>query len=151
MNREAIHRYIDAHIDAHVAHIQRWVRQPSVSWDSIGVRECADLVAQSYRDLGCAEVEVIEGRFHPGVWAVYDGGSPVTVHNYCMFDTRTVRPSEWTHDPWGAGLVPKGSYPKVLVGRGALGAKGPYVAFLNALSAIIAVEGRLPLNIMFLA
>jgi acetylornithine deacetylase/succinyl-diaminopimelate desuccinylase-like protein len=37
------------------------------------------------------------------------------------------------------------------MGRGATGAKGPFVAFLNALSSIIAVEGKLPVNIMFLA
>jgi acetylornithine deacetylase/succinyl-diaminopimelate desuccinylase-like protein len=122
-----------------------------VSWDNLGVRECAELVARSYRELGCAEVEVIEGRFHPGVWAYYDAGAPVTVHNYCMFDTRTVRPEGWTHDPWGAELVPMGPHPKTLVGRGAIGAKGPYVAFLNSLASIIAVEGRLPVNVMFLA
>jgi acetylornithine deacetylase/succinyl-diaminopimelate desuccinylase-like protein len=109
------------------------------------------LVAQTYQDLGCREVAIIEGRFHPGVWAWYDAGAPVTIHNYCMFDTRTVQPEGWSHDPWGAELVPKGPYPRVLVGRGAMGAKGPYVAFLNALSAIIAVEGSLPVNIMFLA
>jgi acetylornithine deacetylase/succinyl-diaminopimelate desuccinylase-like protein len=32
-----------------------------------------------------------------------------------------------------------------------MGAKGPYVAWLNALQAIIAVEGTLPCNILFLA
>ena len=32
-----------------------------------------------------------------------------------------------------------------------MGAKGPYVAWLNALEAIIAVEGTLPINVMFLA
>jgi acetylornithine deacetylase/succinyl-diaminopimelate desuccinylase-like protein len=151
MNREAIHRYIDDHLDDHVAHIQRWVQQPSVSWDNLGTREAAELTAQSYRDLGCQEVEVIEGRYHPGVWAVYDTGAPVTVHNYCMIDTRTVDVDAWTYDPWGAELVPIGPYPKVLVGRGAMGAKGPYVAWLNALEAIIAIEGALPMNIMFLA
>lgn len=151
MNREAIHKHIDDHLDEHIAHIQRWVQQPSVSWDNLGVDECADVVAQSYQDLGCAEVEKIPGRFHPGVWAFYDAGSPVTVHSYCMFDTRTVRESEWSHDPWGAELVRQEPYPKVLIGRGAMGAKGPYVAFLNALASIIAVEGTLPVNVMFLA
>jgi acetylornithine deacetylase/succinyl-diaminopimelate desuccinylase-like protein len=151
VNREAIHRYIDAHIGEHVENVQRWVRQPSVSWDDIGVRDCAELVAQNYRDLGCQTVEIVEGRYQPGVWAVYDAGAPVTVHNYCMYDTRTVNPEGWSHDPWGAELVPLGPYPKVLMGRGALGAKGPYVAFLNALQAIVAVEGALPMNIMFLA
>ena len=151
MNRDAIFQHIDDHQDEHIAHIQRWVRQPSVSWDNIGVEQCAEVVAQSYRDLGCQEAEVIEGRFHPGVWAYYDVGAPVTIHSYCMFDTRVVRPEGWSHDPWGAELVPMGPHPKVLVGRGAMGAKGPYVAFLNALQSIIAVEGKLPVNIMFLA
>lgn len=151
MNRDAIFRYIDEHQDEHVANVQRWVGQPSVSWDNIGVRECAELVAQSYRDLGCQEVEIVEGRYQPGVWAVYDAGAPTTVHNYCMYDTRTVTREGWSYDPWGAELVPLGPYPKVLVGRGALGAKGPYVAFLNALQAIVGVEGTLPLNVMFLA
>ncbi len=151
MNRDAIHRHIDEHLDEHIGHIQSWVRQPSVSWDNLGVRDCAELVAQSYRDLGCQEVEIIEGRYHPGVWAFYDAGSPITIHSYCMFDTRTVRREGWSYDPWGAELVPLGPHPKVLVGRGAIGAKGPYVAFLNALSSIVAVEGTLPVNIMFLA
>ncbi len=151
MNRDAIQRHIDERLDAHVEHIQRWVRQPSVSWDNLGVEACAEVVAESYRGLGCQEVEIIEGRFHPGVWAYYDAGAPATIHSYCMFDTRTVTPVGWTHDPWGAELVPMGPHPKALVGRGAMGAKGPYVAFLNALSSIVAVEGTLPVNVMFLA
>jgi acetylornithine deacetylase/succinyl-diaminopimelate desuccinylase-like protein len=151
VNREGIFRYIDDHIDQHVAHIQRWVRQRSVSWDNMGVAECAEIVAESYRALGCREVEVIAGRFHPGVWAHYDAGAPVTLHSYCMFDTRTVEEKAWQHDPWGAELTAMGPYPKVLVGRGAMGAKGPHVAWLNALAAIMAVEGALPVNIMFLA
>jgi len=151
VKRQAIFSHIDAHIDDHVAHIQRWVRQQSVSWDNLGVGDCAELVADSYRRLGCREVEVIPGRYHPGVWAYYDAGAPVTVHSYCMFDTRTVDEKAWQHDPWGAELVPMGAYPKVMVGRGAMGAKGPHVAWLNALASIIAVEGTLPVNIMFLA
>ena len=152
MNRDAIHRHIDAHLDEHIEHVQRWVRQPSVSWDDgRGVRECAALVAESYRALGCTEVEILEGRFHPGVWAVYDAGAPVTLHSYCMFDTRPAAPAGWSKDPWSAALVARPPYPRVLVGRGAFSAKGPYVAFLNALASIIAVEGRLPVNLLFLA
>jgi acetylornithine deacetylase/succinyl-diaminopimelate desuccinylase-like protein len=151
VDRDAIFRYIDTHQADHVAHIQRWVRQPSVSWDDMGVSECAELVAESFRDLGCQEVEVIQGRYHPGVWAYYDAGAAHTVHSYCMFDTRTVDPKRWSVDPWGAELVSTPTYPKVLMGRGAMGAKGPFVAFLNALKSIIAVEGTLPVNIMFLA
>lgn len=151
MNRKAIHAHIDRHLDDHIASIQRWVRQKSVSWDNLGMRETAEMVADTYDELGCQEVEIIEGRFHPGVWAYFDAGAPLTVHNYCMMDTRTVNPDDWSHDPWGAELVSKDPHGMVLMGRGAMGAKGPYVAWLNALSSIIAVEGTLPMNIMFLA
>jgi len=151
MNHEAVYEHIDRNLDDHIANIQRWVRQKSVSWDNLGMRETADLVADTYSNLGCQEVEVIEGRFHPGVWAHYDAGAPITVHNYCMMDTRTVHPDDWSTDPWGAELVSQDPHGRVLMGRGAMGAKGPYVAWLNALSSIIAVEGSLPMNIMFLA
>lgn len=151
MNREAIHNYIDTHKDEHVANIQEWVRQPSVSWDNLGCEDMAQLAAKTYRKLGCKDVELLEGRFHPGVWAEYDAGAPVTIHNYSMLDTRTVNAKDWKFDPFGAEITSIGNYPKVVVGRGAMGAKGPYMTFLNALSSIIAVEGTLPVNIMFLA
>ena len=151
MDREAIHKHIEGHVDEHIRKIQDWVRQPSVSWDNNGCEGMAELAAETYKEFGCQEVEILKGRFHPGVWAVYDAGAPVTVHNYAMLDTRTVNPKEWTYDPWGADIMPMGNYPKVLVGRGAMGAKGPYMTWLNALSSIIAVEGTLPVNIMFLS
>ena len=52
MQREKIFHYIDEHIDGHVAHIQQWVRQKSVSWDNLGMAQCAELVADSYQQLG---------------------------------------------------------------------------------------------------
>jgi acetylornithine deacetylase/succinyl-diaminopimelate desuccinylase-like protein len=94
VNREKIHRYIDERIDDHVAHIQSWVRQKSVSWDNLGVRECAELVAESHRKLGCQEVEVIPGRVFPGGWAQFDAGAPATVHSYSMLGTRTLKEKE---------------------------------------------------------
>ncbi len=151
MQREAIFRHIDEHLEEHVEHMRRWVRQPSVSWHGHGVAECAELVAQDLRDVGFGEVEVVEGRFHPGVWAYYDAGASVTIHTYCMFDTRTVDPKRWSVDPWGAELTATDRFPRVLKGRGAMAAKGPFVAFLNALRAIVATEGTLPVNVMVLA
>ena len=52
MNRDAIHRHIDAHLDEHIEHVQRWVQQPSVSWDDgPGVRACA-LLTPAGPDIG---------------------------------------------------------------------------------------------------
>lgn len=56
---------------------------------------------------------MIQGRFYLGVWAVYDAGAPVTVHNYCLVDTRTVNAKEWKFDPF-----------KVLLSRLASGGLG---------------------------
>ncbi|MBA2668105.1 MAG: M20/M25/M40 family metallo-hydrolase [Trueperaceae bacterium] len=149
MNRDAIFAHIDAHVGDDIAHVQRWVRQPSVSWHDHGVTEMATVVAESFEELGCRDIAVLEGRYQPGVWAFLDVGAPVTVHSYAMFDTRTVDAARWSHDPFGGEIVTKDGG-RVLVGRGALGAKGPFVAFLNALRAILAVEGTLPMNVMFL-
>lgn len=150
-SRQAIFDHVDSSLTGHIEHIQRWVRQPSVSWHGHGVKEMAGVVAESFEDLGCSEIEILEGRFEPGVWAYLDEGAPVTVHSYCMFDTRTVDSGAWKYDPWGADLVEDEAGRRRLVGRGALGAKGPFVAFLNSLKSIKAVTGRLPVNIMFLA
>ena len=59
-----------------------------------GGGECAELVAETYRRLGCRRSRC-PGRFYPGVWAYYDAGAPVTIHSYCMFDTRTVNQKAW--------------------------------------------------------
>ena len=152
MNVEDIYRHIDAHLDEHVALLQEYVRQPSVSTTGQGVRECADLVAGYYRGLGCREVEIIETTGAPGIWAYYDAGAPKTIVNYNMYDVRGAAPeSQWEHPPFGGEIAPRGPFPRVLHGRGACVPKGPYGAWLCALQSIIAVKGTLPVNIAFLA
>ncbi len=152
MDLQPIYDQIDQHLDEHIAMLQEYVRQPSVSVDGTGVRECADLVARYYRDLGCQEVELIENGDLPGVWAYYDAGAPKTLVNFNMFDVRSVGPeSKWHYPPFGAVIEPHDSFPQVLYGRGALVPKGPYGAWLCALKSIIDATGTLPVNIAFLA
>jgi len=52
--------------------------------------------------------------------------------------------------PFGAELVEMAPYKRVILGRGARASKGPLQAWLNALHSIKAVEGRLPVNVLFL-
>src|SRR5512146_470074 len=87
-----IYDYIDRHLPQHVALLQEYVRQPSVSVDGTGMSECAELVARFYRDLGCQEVELIDGPGYPGVWAYYDAGAPHTLISYNMYDVASVGP-----------------------------------------------------------
>jgi acetylornithine deacetylase/succinyl-diaminopimelate desuccinylase-like protein len=149
---DSIYRYIDQHLDEHIAMIQEYVRQPSVSVDGKGIRECAELLAGYYRELGCQEVELIETDGSPGIWAYYDAGAAKTIANYNMYDVRPVGPeSSWTYPPFGAVVEPRNQFPQVLYGRGAAVPKGPYGAWLCALKSVIDTTGRLPVNLAFLA
>jgi acetylornithine deacetylase/succinyl-diaminopimelate desuccinylase-like protein len=152
MDRQRVYQHIDDHFDQTVRDLQEYVRRPSVSVDGSGMRECAELVAERYRGLGCGEVEIVETETFPGVWAYYDAGAPLTLVNYNMYDVRSVGDrSRWSHDPFGAEVEPRDGFPAVLYGRGALVPKGPDTAWLAALHAIRAVTGTLPVNIAFLA
>ncbi len=146
---EAIYRHIDANLDAHLANIQRWLRQPSISAQSVGITEMATLLRDDLRALGFQEAEVIPTKGHPGVWGYYDAGAPRTLVVYMMYDVQPVE-DNWRVPPFAAALVDT-ELGQVLMARGATNQKGPERAFLNALASIIAVDGKLPVNLMVLA
>ena len=45
---EAIYAHIDENLDAHLGNLQRWVRQPSISAQSVGITEMAELLRDDY-------------------------------------------------------------------------------------------------------
>jgi len=149
-NHQAVYDYIDNHEDEHLAAIQRWLRQPSVSAQNIGIQEMAALVRQDLEDIGFVEAEIVPTDGHPGVWGFYDAGADKTLVVYMMYDVQPVNPEDWRSPPFAAELVDH-ELGKVLMARGATNQKGPERAFLNALESIIAVDGKLPVNIMLTA
>jgi acetylornithine deacetylase/succinyl-diaminopimelate desuccinylase-like protein len=149
-SHQAVYDYVDAHVDEHVAAIQRWLRQPSISAQSIGVQDMAELVRQDLEDLGFAETAIVPTDGHPGVWGYYDSGADKTLVVYMMYDVQPVNPDDWQSPPFAAELIDH-ELGKVLMARGATNQKGPERAFLNALESIIAVDGALPVNIMITA
>lgn len=148
---KAIHRYIEEHEAAHIAKVQEFLRQPSISAENLGVKECAELLRQYYADLGCKEAELVPTEGHPGVWAYYDASAAKTIVNYCMYDVQPIAGESWSSPPFEANVVDMPPFGRVVINRGAINSKGPYRAWLNALESIIAVEGTLPVNIMFTA
>ncbi|MBX3174096.1 MAG: M20/M25/M40 family metallo-hydrolase [Gemmatimonadaceae bacterium] len=146
---EAIYRHIDANLDAHLANIQRWIRQPSISAQSVGITEMATLLRDDLRALGFKETALIPTDGHPGVWGYYDAGAAHTLVVYMMYDVQPVE-ENWRVPPFAAELVDT-EHGQALMGRGATNQKGPERAFLNAISSIIAVDGKLPVNLMVLA
>jgi acetylornithine deacetylase/succinyl-diaminopimelate desuccinylase-like protein len=149
-NHADIYAYIDEHLVGHFAAIQRWLRQPSISAQNVGVADMAELVRQDFEDLGFAEAEIVPTDGHPGVWGFYDAGAEKTLVVYLMYDVQPVNPDDWESPPFDAELIDH-ELGKVVMARGATNQKGPERAFLNALESIIAVDGTLPVNIMITA
>ena len=144
-----VYTHIDANIQPHVAQLQRWVRQQSVSAQNRGITEMANLLAGDLRDLGFKEVALVPTKGHPGVFGFYDAGAARTLVVYLMYD---VQPEEtgWNVPAFDGALVDH-ALGKVLMARGATNQKGPQRAFFNAIDSIIKTRGKLPVNLLVVA
>ncbi len=149
-NHSAVYSYIDRQLEQHLRSIQRWLRQPSVSAQNIGITEMATMVRNDLSALGFQEAELVPTTGHPGVWGYYDAGADKTLMVYLMYDVQPVNPEDWRSPPFEANLVDT-EHGTVIMARGATNQKGPERAFFNALEAIIAAEGTLPVNLMVAA
>jgi acetylornithine deacetylase/succinyl-diaminopimelate desuccinylase-like protein len=145
-----IYAYIDAHRDQHLGNLQRWLRQRSLSAQNDGIRDMAALLRDDLRRIGFQEAEIAETSGHPGVFGYLDQGAPKTLLVYMMYDVQPVEPDAWRVKPFDAALVDH-DLGRVLMARGAVNQKGPQRAFLNAVESILAVEKKLPVNLMVLA
>jgi acetylornithine deacetylase/succinyl-diaminopimelate desuccinylase-like protein len=126
------------------------VRQPSVSTERRGIAEYAELLSSQYIAIGCQESEVVQTRDGlPGVWAYFDAGAPCTIACYAYFDTYGADEAQWSYPPYEATRTGFGGFRDVIVGRGAT-VKGSHRAWMSALEAAAAVDGGLPVNVLFL-
>ena len=156
---QKVHAYIDEHIDEHVENLQKWIRQPSISNSGEGIPESAEMVKGFFDELGCQQTQVFDvgvteygSPGNPVVYAKCDEGAEKTLLIYWMYDTMPItQPDAWSSPPFEARLVEQAPYKKVLIGRGATNSKGPQMSQLNAFRAIKAVNGKLPVNLIFIA
>ena len=147
---ERVYAYIDQHYEEHVAQLQRWIRQRSISAQNDGIRQMAEMLRDDLKRLGFQEAEIAETSGHPGVFGFFDAGADETLLVYMMYDVQPVESEMWQVPPFAGALVDH-ELGKVLMGRGAVNQKGPQRAFLNAVESILAVERKLPVNLMVLA
>ncbi len=153
-----IFQYIDDHFEEDVRAYQRWIQQPSISNTGEGIPESAQMVSGFFQELGCdaAVHEVGETEWgaqgNPVVYAKCDEGAEKTLLMYWMYDTMPItQPDLWNYPPFEGVLVEQAPFPKVLIGRGATNSKGGNQVRLNALRAIKAVAGNLPVNLIVVA
>jgi acetylornithine deacetylase/succinyl-diaminopimelate desuccinylase-like protein len=156
---QKVFAHIDEHIDEHVEHLQKWIRQPSISNSGEGIPESAEMVKGFFDELGCQQTQIFDvgvteygSPGNPVVYAKCDEGAEKTLMIYWMYDTMPVtQPDAWIAPPFEGQLVEQAPFKKVLIGRGATNSKGPQMSQLNAFRAIKAVHGKLPVNLIFVA
>src|SRR5712664_4406726 len=57
-DRGKIFAHIDKNLSQHIAKLQELIRQPSISPENKGVRECANLILNYLTSLGCKEASL---------------------------------------------------------------------------------------------
>jgi acetylornithine deacetylase/succinyl-diaminopimelate desuccinylase-like protein len=147
-----VHDYIARNREAHIAKVQRDLRQPSISSWHRGVKEMAQLMVESFKELGCRDIQVVPTSKPewPGILAHYDVNAPKTIVVYFMYDTQPFEEARWSSPPLEARRVKNfAGFPEVIVARGAINSKGPNRFVLNAMESIVAVHGKLPVNVIF--
>ena len=148
LDRAKVFAHIDKNLPQHTAKVQELVRQPSISPENKGIRECANLVMQYLTSLGCiGGVEETAGN--PVVYARYDAGAEKTIVVYMMYDTMPVDEPGWRVDPLAGTLEDVAPFGRCLVARGAVNTKGELSGFLNACESIKATRQKLPVNLLF--
>jgi acetylornithine deacetylase/succinyl-diaminopimelate desuccinylase-like protein len=149
MSMQPVYDWIDAHADECIRDLQRFVRQPSISAQNVGLRECATLIRDMMRADG------LPADFHelaagpPVVFGHLRSRQPdrKTILCYSHYDVQPPEPlDKWSHDgPWSAAIVDG-----VLYGRGATDNKSGVLAFNKAAKAFLQVRGEVPCHLKFL-
>ena len=156
---QKIYAHIDENVEEHVAKLQEWIRQPSVSNTGEGIWDCAELTRRYFEEIGCQRTEIVDvgttewgAKGNPVVYAEYDAGAPLTVILYMMYDTMPIFDvNAWSSHPYGANIREQAPFKNVMIGRGAVNSKGPQMAMINSLASIRAVTGNLPVNLFIIA
>lgn len=140
----AIDRYIIDHLDESIAELSRLCAQPSISAQGVGIKECADLVAEMLRRRGFA-VEIHATQGHPVVYAEAAGTSDKTLLFYNHYDVQPPEPlALWETPPFEPTLRAGKLY-----ARGVSDDKGHIQCRLSALDAVKAVTGAYPCRVKF--
>src|SRR5688572_5915763 len=142
-----VYEVVDRERERYVEELRRLIRQPSISSQGIGVRECGLMLVEMLERLG-VRARLLETAGQPAVFGEVAAEQPdaPTLLIYSHYDVQPPEPLEaWEHPPFEAVLVGDR-----IVARGATDAKGNVMAIVKALDAYRAAGEPLPLNIKFI-
>lgn len=143
--------FLETERDRIVATLFAWLRIPSISAHAAhdaDVQESAAFIAAHCRTMGLEHVTILETPGQPSVYAdwLHAGVDAPTVLIYGHHDVQPVDPIEsWTSPPF---------VPVIVDGecraRGAIDDKGQVLYQLEALGALLNLDGSLPVNVKVL-
>jgi len=142
--------YLRANRDRHEGELKRFVAIPSVSAKSEyrpEIRRAADWLVERLLEAGMATAEIHPTAGHPIVVSEWRGapGAP-TLLVYGHYDVQPPEPlDEWISPPFEPEVRDGKLY-----GRGSVDDKGQVYMYLKAVEAHVAVQGKLPVNLVMI-
>ena len=145
MSTQQVHAYIDDHRQDALDTLVRLVRQPSISAQNTGVRECAGLLAGLLSEYGIP-ARVIETPSQPVVYGnLVRDPKAFTLICYGHYDVQPPEPLDlWQSPPFEPAIRDGRIY-----GRGVGDNKGQLLAHVLAARAWLETAGSLPVNVKF--
>jgi acetylornithine deacetylase/succinyl-diaminopimelate desuccinylase-like protein len=147
---QATDNFVRANAERFLDELKEFLRIPSISTDperAEDVQRAARWVADGLKRVGLENVEIITTQRHPLVYAdwLHAPGKP-TVLCYGHYDVQPPDPLElWETPPFEPTLRDGNLY-----GRGTADDKGQMYMHVKAVEALMAVHGKLPVNLKFL-
>lgn len=138
--------YCDAHRDAYLDELKRWIAIPSVSADperKADVRRCCGRLVERMNQIGL-RARLLETDGNPlayGEWLDAPGAPVAMIYGH--YDVQPVDPLDLWKSPPFEGTVRDGN----IYGRGAVDDKGQVLMHLAAIEAHMKTRGRLPINV----
>lgn len=130
-------------VDRLIRDLQRLCAQPSSSGQIHELAAAAGLVADMLRQAGLA-VKVVQTVGAPVILGRKAGRTPFTLLLYHHYDVAPTGPwRAWFHEPFQLA-----EREGVIYGRGVAHGKGPLVAHIEALRALLSTEGDLPCGLV---
>jgi len=140
-----VFRYIEEHQNEAIDQLIRLTSLPSVSAQGKAIRETAQMVESMLTELGFQAETVPKWPGNAIVLGELAGASSKTLLFYNHYDVQPAEPLElWSSPPFEPAIRDCKIY-----GRGVDDNKGNLLARLAAIRALLAVRGRVPVNIRF--
>src|SRR6185437_2007787 len=142
--------YYEQQRETYVKELKELLRIPSISTLSEhkkDIRAAAEWVRDRLANAGLQSVELIESEGNPLIYAEWlEAAGKPTLLLYGHYDVQPPDPlDEWTSPPFAPEIRNGNIY-----ARGSSDDKGQTLILINAVAALLAQHGRLPVNVRFL-